>query len=361
MSSLYTIPFSADGAQASCDHALRCFIGDDQNSLLQRVLQCDIEGLTSYSPMTLVGPSGCGKTRLGQALANRLADEDSILKLTGSDFYREQRAAEQTNGLVDWTFSLDRAAVLFLDDLHQLGDHPSAIEQFASTLDRRQKKGLPTIVVCRVDAWSGDRRFHRVLSRLASGLMIQVRQPGTEARKEIIRRLSQKHHLDLTDDVAQRLSEQLPASLPQINQFLVDLKCRWDAAGRDSDRLDLETLARLFQPNREHTDKFARLALKLVAAEFGFSVPTITSRSRRQMLVQARSVAVLLMREVVGIGLQEIARHIGRSDHSTVIHSLRKIKIGINDDPLLLRRVESLRIEMVRQMQKICPLVATAS
>ena len=83
-----------------------------------------------------------------------------------------------------------------------------------------------------------------------------------------------------------------------------------------------------------------------VATAFGISRAELVGSSRAGAPLRARQVAILLTREQTGLSLPQIGRLYGGRDHSTVLNSLRRIEVGIGEDPELAGRVDRLRTEI---------------
>lgn len=67
-----------------------------------------------------------------------------------------------------------------------------------------------------------------------------------------------------------------------------------------------------------------RMIQRIVAAEFGCPLAIFTAPSRRRADVYPRFAAMLLAREFTRCSLQDVAGRFGRSDHTTVVHAVRR-------------------------------------
>ena len=76
---------------------------------------------------------------------------------------------------------------------------------------------------------------------------------------------------------------------------------------------------------------------------FGISRAELVGSSRAATPLRARQVAIFLTRELTDLSLPQIGRLYGGRDHSTVLNSLRRIEVGIGEDPSLADRVDKLR------------------
>jgi chromosomal replication initiator protein len=65
--------------------------------------------------------------------------------------------------------------------------------------------------------------------------------------------------------------------------------------------------------------------LEVIATYFGFTVESLTSKSRQLPLVNARQVGMYVFRELTDLSYPAIARLFGKQDHTTVIHAVDKI------------------------------------
>jgi chromosomal replication initiator protein len=79
------------------------------------------------------------------------------------------------------------------------------------------------------------------------------------------------------------------------------------------------------------------------ARRFELSVADLKSHSRRRTVVAARDVAMLLARRVGGSTLQEIGRYFGGRDHTTVLHSCRKLEAALVHDSELRTTFDEIR------------------
>jgi chromosomal replication initiator protein len=82
---------------------------------------------------------------------------------------------------------------------------------------------------------------------------------------------------------------------------------------------------------------------KSVADEWGVTTEGLKSKTRTKTLTVPRQAAMYLCREVLGLQLVEIGNSFGGRDHSTVIHSLERAAMLINEEPLFQQRVQKLR------------------
>ncbi len=82
--------------------------------------------------------------------------------------------------------------------------------------------------------------------------------------------------------------------------------------------------------------------VEAVAAAFGVAASELRGRSRQRHLVEARQVAMYVLREATDLSLPAIGRALGGRDHTTVMHGLERIRERLAHSPTLRNRVADL-------------------
>jgi chromosomal replication initiator protein len=86
-----------------------------------------------------------------------------------------------------------------------------------------------------------------------------------------------------------------------------------------------------------------QIVRRTVANYFEVSEAALYSKSRKQPLTDARHIAMYLVyRLVPSMTLETIARHFGRTDHTTTMHAIRKVEARIETAPDVRHDVFSL-------------------
>jgi hypothetical protein len=85
---------------------------------------------------------------------------------------------------------------------------------------------------------------------------------------------------------------------------------------------------------------------------FDISTVDILSDRRTQDLVLPRHIAVYLMKELTLSSLPVIGKRLGRRDHTTILHALRKIRDRIASDESFAATVGLLRQQIMARLEK---------
>ncbi len=169
-------------------------------------------------PLFLHAPSGFGKSQLLHALAavwTRQSGPDRVVFVTAADFARSAAHAQKLDDVPVFQQKYQRIDLLLIDDLDQLQRKPSAQQQLASILDRRQQQHRPTVLTAR-ESLQALGLSARLTSRLAGGLDIPLHLPSWQTRREILEKVCRQRGIQLTADAEQLLSEHPALTIPQL-------------------------------------------------------------------------------------------------------------------------------------------------
>ncbi len=81
---------------------------------------------------------------------------------------------------------------------------------------------------------------------------------------------------------------------------------------------------------------------RCVVEEFGISLQDLKTKRRNKQVVFPRQIAMYLSRELTELSLPEIGELFGGKDHTTVLHSCKKIKDDLSKNPELKERIDKV-------------------
>lgn len=324
------------------------YIAGSENRLAAFVSQSDRAVFEFGNPLLLVGPTGTGKTAIALHLAAReataMAEQQGPAKISylpASDFARRFAEAIDADDLPPLREELDRAAVLVIDDLHRINTKPAAQEELAGRIESRTEAGRPTVLTSR--RLPSEVRGMRplLISRALPGLTIPLQPPGHEARELLLRELAMAQSLEIDPDLLDLLAAGLRADLPvrslQAAIKQITLWSRMNDSPPDASAVQaaIDTVGR-------GNDVSIGAITGAVARYFRLRTAELKSSSRRQRIVRARSLAMMLARRLTTNSLHQIGDHFGGRDHSTVLHAIRKCESLIEQDGDLRRAADEV-------------------
>jgi chromosomal replication initiator protein len=280
-------------------------------------------GATRFVPtvLALFGSSGIGKTHLAHGLVRSWQQQrgaEAAEYTTATDFRREFHEAIRCDAVVEFRRNFRSRQLLAIDDLHHLPADASLLQELRYTLDDYEDRGATVVVTSNRPASMLAHMSPDLCSRLASGLTVQIAAPGTAARLHVVRQTSAAIGRALSDDAARRLATGVSGTTNDLIGALFKLCLATpNQEASDADR------AEQFLTTRRPT---LREIIAVVARYTQVSQKQLKSGSRKQSTVFARAVTVYLARELAGASYLEIGRALGGRDHTTIMHSYRKIE-----------------------------------
>lgn len=350
-----TIPLSArigHLAERSDAHLVertqRCrelgFVAGPENRIVghvfaQLIATAKLPGATNT--IVLVGPSGSGKTHLVRGISElwqqQYASQGAIY-LTAPDFRRQLDQAIEHRTTGRFRAQLRTSRLLVLDDLHRLPTAPYVQEELIGTLDALPADGLLLTTSSHLPINIAG-LMPAIVSRLHTGLTLQLAPLGPQARGELLTQCLSTLDRSIDPAAIELFVGQVEGEAPQVLRAVAELS----AAVPRQNSIDVERMQRYLDHLASRSNITVDVIVRLVARYHKVSSRTLTSGTRRRTLVEARSVVIYLARHLLGTSFEELGQALGGRDHSTIMHSFRRIEKTLAHDPRLRACVDELR------------------
>ena len=283
----------------------------------------------SYNPLFIHGDAGLGKTHLLQAIAHYVAENyptyrvcyvttetllsefvDAIRNSTTTEFKRRYR--ENDVLLIDDIQFLEGKDALQEELFHTFNTLHQADRQIVLSSDR-PPDAIPTLE-------------DRLRSRFKMGLLTDIQPPDVETRLAILRTRTENAQISIDHDILEFIASNITDNIRELEGALIRATAY---AQLTNEKLTLEVAKKVLSDlvhEPEPRTITPPMILLASARYFDFSIDELTGASRRRPLVSARQVAMYVMRELTDMSYPAIAREFGGRDHTTVIHSVEKVK-----------------------------------
>jgi chromosomal replication initiator protein len=304
---------------------------------------------TAYNPLFLYGGVGVGKTHLMHAIANNILKNNpdaQILYSTGEEFTNEIVNAIQTKKALKFKEKHRSVNVMLIDDVQFIAGKNAVQEEFFHTFNSLIKNEAQIVL-------TSDRPPHeinlledRLRSRFEAGLMIDIQQPSFELRTAILLIKAQAYNVTIPMDVAQLIASKVD-SARKIEGVIRTLKSEVELKQREITVELAEELLKVENNARRPLLKVgANEVLRAVANHYHLKQVAIKGTKRTSELVQARHVAMYLLKEELKMSFVEIGRWFSNRDHTSAMHAVRKIEQEMQRDEMLQRDVSALRMSL---------------
>lgn len=320
---------------------LREFISGNENALA-RVAAEDLLTGDRYNPLVFCGEPGTGKSHLCRGLAARWRRQHPKAKVRvihGADFARRYAAAVEADDVDEFRRKFRKLDLLLLENLTELASKPSAQQELIVTLDHLLAEDRRVLVTSTKLPAQIGKLSPALASRLSAGLIVPLTRPAAKPRRAILQRLAAAHKIEFTQAALDTLVRQLDATVPELNHVVVTLAAQ-------GPKIDANAVHNYLADGETASRPTLRTITSRVARYFKLKSSDLKGPTRRQAVVRARGVAMLLARQLTGKSLEEVGRHYGGRDHTTVLHACRKTESLLEDDPATRHAVEEIRNQL---------------
>ncbi|MFA5223923.1 MAG: chromosomal replication initiator protein DnaA [Candidatus Omnitrophota bacterium] len=305
----------------------------------------------TYNPLFIYGGVGLGKTHLIQAICHQIKNNSAagtkICYVSSEKFTNELIDAILHRTTTSFRQKYRNLDVLVIDDIHFIAGKESTQEEFFHTFNALYDSHKQIV-------FSSDRPpkeitnlQDRLVSRFGWGLATDIQPPDLETRVAILKKKIEREPVSVPDDVIFFIAQLIKTNIRELEGALIRT-IAYSLLEEEPVTLELtkEVLKDLLkEPKKLITVDFIQ---RCVAEEFGVSLQELKTKRRNKQVVFPRQIAMYLSRELTDLSLPEVGELFGGKDHTTVLHSYKKIKEDIYNNPELKERVEKV-IQVIKQ------------
>ena len=304
------------------------------------------EGRTSGNRNLLFfsGGVGLGKTHLMHAIAWEIVGRGkrNVAYLSSEKFTSEFVAALRAKDTDAFKRRFRTVDVFMVDDVQFLASRVQTQEEFFHTFDALSNEGKQIVVSgdrAPVDMEDVDRRLR---SRLGGGLLAELRSTTYELRLSILQRHRSRYdEVSVPDAALEFLATKITNDIRELTGALARVVAHAEYEKRPV-TLDLvrDALPDLLRANQRRVTVEA--IQKAVTEYYGLRRGDLVSARRERRIVGPRQVAMWLCKQLTPMSLPDIGGRFNR-DHSTVVHSTRRVDERLANEPVLVEDVEKLK------------------
>jgi len=298
-----------------------------------------------FNPLFIYGGVGLGKTHLLQAIGNQIAKrkkESTVQYATTENFAHDLIDSIRQNKVMEFKKRYRKIDVLLLDDVQFITKKEKTQEELFHIFNHLYQGGKQ-IVICSDRPPSEIATLKdRLRSRFEGGMMADISQPDLETRTAILDSKAREQGIELKQEVLEYIASNIQNNIRELegalNKFIATCQLQeWDSDLRSA-KLVLAAIISTHQKEAV-TPQFI---IKKVSKFFDVSKDELLGTSRRKDIVRPRQIAICLMRKEGQFSYPAIGKFFNK-DHSTIMHSYRKIDDAIKENETILREFNAVR------------------
>ncbi len=303
-----------------------------------------------YNPLYLFGGSGLGKTHILQAIGNYFKEnypEKKVLYTTSERFTYELVTAihEKTNqAFRDKYRNVD---LLLIDDVQYLSKTELALEEFFHTFNALHDAGKQIILTCDRMPSEIPQLPERLVSRFNSGLTVDIQPPDYETRMAILQSKFERESLTLGTEAIEFIASNIRSNVRDLEGAVsrIELYAGIKRVAEVDLDLVMEAINDIVASQGVKVADIP-LIIKEVERYFSLSEGALVSKKRSQDIALPRQIAMYLCREILDSSFPKIGDEFGGRDHTTVMHSVKKIQSELKDDKNMKTCVDEITVNI---------------
>ena len=307
-----------------------------------------------YNPLFIYGSSGLGKTHLMHAIGNYIIknSKKSVLYVTSekfvNDFIEINKKNKEGNNFDSVEFFKKKYRdidVLMIDDIQYLGEASKTQQEFFNTFN--DLHGNNKQIIISSDRSPDDLKLleERLRTRFNWGLTISILPPDFELRMNIIEKKIESQGITniFPLDVREYIASNCISDIRTLEGAITRVFAYATIMSGAEITLDLaiEALKDYFGKTVITKNKVQKVQ-QLVAAEYNITVEDLKSKKRVASISVPRQIAMYICRVELEETLPKIGNEFGGKDHTTVMHSVNKIKKEIKTNNELNLQIQKI-------------------
>ncbi len=308
-------------------YTLDNFVVGDGNELAFAACQAIVQHPgTKYNPLYLHGGVGIGKTHLIQGVGNAIKQRQpdaKVLYIATEQFVREFVQALRNRNTANFANNYRSADVLIVDDVQFIAGKDKMQEEFFHTFNTLHQANKQIILSSDKQPRDIAGLEDRLRSRFAGGMSIDMHIPDFETRCAIIQIKAESHESELDPEVVEFLATNGQANIRELEGALNQLLAWCDVRGLVPTVAIAASILNVNKSRPKHLS--AKQIIERTARHFQVPMEDMVGPKRDKDIVVPRQVAMYILHEELRLSYPKIAKELGRKDHTTAMHSVRKI------------------------------------
>ena len=299
----------------------------------------------AYNPLFIYGNSGLGKTHLLNAICIEIKKNNPTAKIIctrGEDFANELiDYIRNGKNMTEFHNKYRTSDVLLIDDIQFIGGKTQTQEEFFHTFEALWSNNKQIVLISDRPPKEIQLLEDRLKGRFEWGLLADIQSPDLETRIAIIMRKADFLGLSLPADVVQYIAEKIKSNVRQLESVVrkIDAHCKINGTS-PSIAIAEKAIKEILADNQPIPLTIEKI-LNEVSRNFNILVENILSNKRNAEVVEARRVAIYVIREITSLSTEKIGEEFNMN-HSTVIYNIKKCEEEMKTNSALNLTIKSI-------------------
>ena len=312
---------------------------------------------TDWNPLFIYGGVGLGKTHLMHSIAHSILENQKdarVLYVTSEQFTNEVIESIKEGVLASTKLRKKYRNIdaLLIDDIQFVIGKERTEEEFFHTFNELYQAGKRIII-------SSDRPpkdftdiEDRIKSRFGNGMMAEINPPDYETRMAILKKRCELEHEHLSDEILDYIATNVNSNIRELEGAYKKVTALNKLVNVNTEAtLDIakNALKDIINPNVKNVITIDSI-IDVVASHYELSIDQICSANRSSNVAYPRQIAMYLCKQLTPASLKEIAAKLGKKDHSTILHGIKKIEEDLEAEKKANKNDLSNKLDVITKL-----------
>lgn len=301
-----------------------------------------------YNPFFIYGNVGLGKTHLMQAIGNSILQVNpgaKILYSATETFLNEMVQSIRTQKNNQFREKYRALDLLILDDIQFLSNKEGLQEEFFNTFNTLYQSGRQIILASDRPPGEISHLEDRIRSRFEGGLVADIKSPNVETRIAILQKKLIEKNQFLPESLLAVVAEVIDTNIRELEGALLKVLIHYQTSGGSLAANDIRNiLGAKILAKRKKINPLE--IMKFVCEHLQIDMKDVKSSKRNYDIAFARQVCMYLLKDILNLQLIKIAKHVGRKDHTTIMHGIGKIEDMMSKDPETMQIISEIKFKI---------------
>ncbi len=331
------------------DFTFDTFVVGESNKLAYAAARAVADGASAhYNPLFIYGDSGLGKTHLIYAISHQFhkrLPKAKIIYIKGDDFLNEFIRLVRANRGEEFRAKYRDADLLLVDDVQFVAGKEQSQNEFFHTFNTLYEAGHQIVLTS--DRLPSEMTLldNRLRTRFEQGLTVDVQPPDYETRVAIIKNKAAQRGFAIDDKSADYIARNVTLNVRQIEGVINLINAHRALYKKAISDDEIENIVREAVIKSNESIPTPDAIIAEVARYFGCDESLIRGPGRSRQAVNARNIAMYLIRNIIGLSTIDIGKIFDR-DHSTAVHSLDQVNAKIQTDPAFSQTIKDITLNI---------------
>lgn len=300
----------------------------------------------AYNPLFIYGGVGLGKTHLLQAVGNTILAANpgfSILYVSAEKFANDFVSALREKKIQHFKKYYRSIDVFIIDDVQFLAGKDKTQEELFHTFNTLHGQNKQVILSSDRPPAAIATLQERLASRLAAGIIADIKKPDYETRLAILEHKTSQRSLPIDQAALEFIAKNIQNNVRELEGALNRVAAH---SQLHNQRATLEYTKKILSDLLEHSVRRSigtKQIIEAVSNYYNMSIEDICGKCRKKEIVKPRQVAMYLLRKENSMSFPSIGEYFGGRDHTTAMHACDKIERLLEHDEELVQEINFLK------------------